>query len=659
MGRPRGGRARTYSPSVADVSVGVDSGGTFTDAVALDRDGVLRTAKVVSTSHDPSVATARACAAVAGADTAVELRHGTTVPTNALLERAGARTALVTTAGFADVIEIGRQRRPDLYDIEADRPIPLVPAPLRFGVRERLAHSGEVVVPLDEDAIAAVCERVDAAAPEAVAVCLLHAYANGEHERQIAARLARPGRTVVTSSAAAPEMREYERISTTVLHAYLGPGTAVYLDRLVADPEVPARVLVMRSAGGLAEVSTIVSRPADAMLSGPAAGALAAAAVAEAAGHPNALAFDMGGTSTDVCLIEAGRPEVRALTEVGGLPCLAPALAVHTVGAGGGSIAAVDPGGALTVGPRSAGAVPGPACYGRGATSPTVTDANVALGRVARLVGGDLQLQPDLASAALASLGADAAEAVVAVADAVMERALREVSVYRGVDPGGCALVAFGGAGGLHAAALARALGCRAVLVPPRAGVLSAVGLLAAPVRADRSRTRIGDLASLDPADLVALRAAASAELGNSVALRCELAVDCRYVGQSHELRVPVNPGDAAADVVERFHSVHERRNGYRRDGASVEVVTLRASAEAPSGIGVVDLLARVPEPGRAAPVPRSGPGGVLRWDRTALPPGFTTTGPCAVDDLDSTTWVPAGFVVGVDDALNLVLEDS
>lgn len=643
---------------MADVSVGVDSGGTFTDAVALDRDGILRSAKVASTPHDPAMATARACAALAGAG-AGELRHGTTVPTNALLERAGARTALVTTSGFEDVIEIGRQRRPDLYDIDADRPVPLVPAALRFGVRERLAHSGEVVVALDEDAIAAVCERVDAAEPEAVAVCLLHAYANGEHERRIAARLARPGRTVVTSSAAAPEVREYERTSTTALHAYLGPGTAAYLDRLGSADGLPARVLVMRSAGGLADAATIVGHPADALLSGPAAGALAAAAVAVAAGHPNALAFDMGGTSTDVCLIESGRPEVRALTEVGGLPCLSPALAVHTVGAGGGSIAAVDPGGALTVGPRSAGAVPGPACYGRGGTAPTVTDANVALGRVARLVGGDLQLEADLAHAALASLGADAAEAVVAVVDAAMERALREVSVYRGVDPAGCALVAFGGAGGLHAAALARALGCRAVLVPPRAGVLSAVGLLAAPVRADRSRTSIGDLASFDPTDLVALRAAASAEVGTSAAITCELAVECRYAGQSHELLVPVHPGDTAATLVERFHSVHARGNGYRRDGASVEVVTLRASAEAPAGIGVAALLARVSEPGRSAPEARTGPGGIERWDRGGLPPGFTTRGPCAVDDLDSTTWVPAGFVVGVDEARNLVLEDS
>lgn len=644
---------------MADVIVGVDSGGTFTDAVALGGDGELRTAKLPSTPHDPAVATARACAAVAGTDTAVELRHGTTVPTNALLERAGARTALVTTEGFADVIEIGRQSRPDLYDIHAERPVPLVPAPLRFEVRERVDHHGDVLVPLDDDAVSELCERVDAAAPEAVAVCLLHAYANGDHERELAARLARPGRTVVIATSVAPEAREYERASTAALHAYLGPGTTAYLDHLVADPDVPARVLVMRSAGGLAEAATITSRPADAMLSGPAAGALAAAAVAESAGYPDALAFDMGGTSTDVCLIEAGRPEVRALTEVGGLPCLSPALAIHTVGAGGGSIAAMDAGGALTVGPRSAGAEPGPACYGRGGTLPTVTDANVVQGKVVRLVGGDFPLEPDLAAAALAPLGEGPAAAVVAVVDAVMERALRAVSVYRGVDPAGCALVAFGGAGGLHAASLARALRCRAVVVPPRAGVLSAVGLLAAPVRADRSQTRIGDLADLDLGALRPLRQAAEAELGNPASVTCELALECRYAGQSHELRLPVLPGDTTADLLERFHAEHERRNGYRRDGAPVQVVTLRASAEAPSGIGVADLLACLPRPDGPAPAPHPGPGGFARWERATLPEGFATEGPCVIDDLDSTTWVPASFGLEVDANRNLVLEES
>lgn len=647
---------------MADVRVGVDSGGTFTDAVALGGDGVLRVAKVPSTPADPARATATACAAVlAPGDTAVELRHGTTVPTNALLERRGARTALVTTAGFEDVVEIGRQRRPDLYDVHADRPAPLVPAELRFGVVERRDHRGEALVDLTAGAVADVRARVDAAAPEAVAVCLLHAYADPSHERSVAAGLARAGRVVVMSSDVAPELREYERTSTTVLHAYLGPGTAAYLDGLAADPAVPQRVLVMRSAGGLAAIGSIVDRPADALLSGPAAGALAAAAVASAAGYPDALAFDMGGTSTDVCLIEAGRPELRALTSVGGLPCLSPALAVHTVGAGGGSIAGIDTGGALTVGPRSAGAVPGPACYGRGGGDATVTDADVALGRVARLVGGDFALEPGRAAAVLSPLGEAAAEAVVAVVDAAMERALREVSVHRGVDPAGCALVAFGGAGGLHAASLARALGCPVVLVPPRAGVLSAVGLLAAPVRADCSHTVIGDLAGLDVRALGPLRDAACAELGGAAAIAASLAVDCRYAGQSHELRVEVVPGDEAADVVARFHAEHERRNGYRREDARVEAVTLRASAESPSGVDVAALLA-APGPGgdaaRTVPQPRHGPGGVLRWDRAALPAGFGAAGPCAVDDVDSTTWVPAGFAFGVDVARNLVLEE-
>lgn len=655
---------RRILAAVADVRVGVDSGGTFTDAVALGGDGALRVAKVASTPADPAAATAMACTAVVAAeigDHAVELRHGTTVPTNALLERRGARTALVTTAGFEDVLEIGRQRRPDLYDIEADRPAALVPADLRFGAAERLDHHGGVVSTLTEESVADVCARVDAAAADAVAVCLLHAYADASHERALAAGLARRGRVVVTSADVAPELREYERTSTTVLHAYLAPGTAAYLERLAGDARVPRRLLVMRSAGGLAAAATIVGRPADALLSGPAAGALAAAAVAEAAGYRDALAFDMGGTSTDVCLIESGRPALRALTTVAGLPCLSPALAVHTVGAGGGSIAAIDRGGALTVGPRSAGAVPGPACYARGGAEPTVTDADVALGRVAKLVGGDFAIDPALARSALAALGTSAAEAVVAVVDAAMERALREVSVHRGVDPSTCALVAFGGAGGVHAAALARALGCKVVLVPPRAGVLSAVGLLAAPARADRSRTAITDLSSLDLAALQPLREEAEAELGRVGAIVGELAIDCRYTGQSHELRVVVNPGDTPSDVVERFHVEHERRNGYRREGAQVQAVTLRASAEAPSGVDVADLLAAPGPAGdvaASAPESRLGPEGVLRWDRASLPAGFETDGPCAVDDVDSTTWVPAGFALAVDASRNLVLED-
>lgn len=656
----RSRRGRRILAAVAAMGIGVDSGGTFTDAVAVAGGGVVRVAKVPSTPDDPARATAAACAAVAAGEPAGELRHGTTVPTNALLERSGARTALVTTAGFEDVLEIGRQRRPDLYDIDADRPEALVPAAMRFGLRERLDHRGGTVVELTPGAIAEVCSRVDATAAESVAVCLLHSYADGSDEREMAAALARPGRVVTLSSVVAPELREFERTSTAVLHAYLGPGTAAYLDRLAADPAVPDRVLVMRSAGGLAEVATLAGRPADALLSGPAAGALAAAAVATAAGFPDALAFDMGGTSTDVCLIQDGRPEMRSLTLVGGLPCLSPALAVHTVGAGGGSIAALDPGGALRVGPRSSGADPGPASYGRGGTAATVTDADVVLGRITRLVGGELTLDESLAHAALAALGDHAAEAVVDVVDAAMERALREVSVYRGVDPAACVLVAFGGAGGLHAAALARALGCRSVLVPPLAGVLSAVGLLAAPVRADRSRTVVVDLADLDLASLEPLRAGAGAEVGASGDVVCELAVDCRYAGQSHELRVVVHPGDDVAAVVERFHSEHEVRNGYRRDGAPVQVVTLRASAEVPSSVDVASVLAAArpgPGPGTRGPTAWRGPGGIIRWDRSALTPGFRAEGPCAVDDVGATTWVPAGFVVGVDDALNLVLE--
>ncbi len=612
------------------VRVGIDSGGTFTDAVAVGEDGSVRVAKVPSTPADPALATAAAFRAVCADAAAAEVRHGTTVPTNALLEGAGARVVLVTTAGFADVVEIGRQQRPDLYDAFADRPAPLVPRELRVEVAERISHAGEVLTPLDGTGLR---ERVGALDPDAVAVALLHAYADPAHEQAVAGLLAGVA-PVVCSGDVAPEFREYERVSTTVLHAYLGPGTAAYLDRLAADPGVPARLLLMRSAGGLAGLADLARRPADALLSGPAAGALAAAAVAEAAGWPEAVAFDMGGTSTDVCLITRGRADVRTLTTVGGYPCLAPALAVHTVGAGGGSIATVELGGALVVGPASAGADPGPACYGRGGRTPTVTDADVVLGRVRSLVGGDLPLDVDAATAACDTLGPGAAQAVVDVVEANMEQALREVSVHRGIDPAGLAVVAFGGAGGLHAAALVRALGARAAVVPPRAGLLSAVGLLAAPVRADRSRTDVRDAAEFDAAVLEPLAGAAAEEVRWAGAPAVARRVDCRYRGQSHEIGVDVHPGDTAGDVAERFHAEHETRNGYRRDGAPVEVVTWRASAEVASPVAVADVL-------RAAGAGRDTQG----------------PGPLVITEDDHTVFVPEDFTVRVDGVGNYVLE--
>ncbi|HEX3622393.1 MAG TPA: hydantoinase/oxoprolinase family protein, partial [Acidimicrobiales bacterium] len=545
---------------------GVDTGGTFTDVVTADG----RIAKVLSTPDDPARAVAEG---LDGLDGLVPdlLAHGTTVATNALLERRGATVALITTTGFADVIEIARQDRPSLYDIWADRPSPLVPRHLRLEVDGRLDATGAEIEPLGP--VPAVPAGV-----EAVAVCLLHADLDGGHERSVAGAVAGTGVDVSCSSEVSPEFREYERTVTTVVNAYLRPRCRSYLrglDRLAED------VLVMTSAGGLVPTGEAADVPVALLLSGPAGGVVAASAAAAAAGFDGAITFDMGGTSTDVCLVQDGVPAPAAGRRAAGFPIRLPSLDIHTIGAGGGSLAGIDPGGALFVGPESAGAEPGPACYGRGGTRPTVTDADLVLGRIpADAVFASLgALDVVAAGAALASAGVTAGD-VVAVVDAAMERALRAVSVERGVDPAPLALVAFGGAGPLHACALAEALGMAAVIVPPRAGVLSAVGLLCAPRHRAlvRSWPTPADVAGLDDAlDELAARAAALVGAGAVV----ERSVDCRYAGQSHELTV--------ASVTD-FAGEHVRRNGYARPGAPVEVVALRASARGPAGLRPGDL---------------------------------------------------------------------
>ncbi len=643
--------------------VGIDSGGTFTDIAGWDEEGRLHVAKIPSTPHDPAAATVAGFHRVAGRGEVTELRHGTTVPTNTLLERAGARTVLVATEGFRDVLEIARQRRPDLYDTSVNRVPALVPRERRFEVAERMDHTGEVLRPL---CVGDMFSQVKAANPESIAICCLHAYANDAHEREIEELLVGAGDWhVVRSSEVAPELREFERMSTTVLHAYLGPGTSAYLHRLATTPGLPERVMVMRSAGGLSSVSDLALRPADALLSGPAAGALAAAAVAEAAGRPQAVSFDMGGTSTDVCLIEAGRPALRTRTEVGGYPCLSPALAVHTVGAGGGSIASFDAGGALQVGPASAGALPGPACYGRGGTFPTVTDANLVLGRLRVLAGGEMKLDRKAAFRAIDSLGEGAADAVVSVVEATMDRALRAVTVQKGVFPSDLALVAFGGAGGLHAASLARSLGAKVVIVPPMAGVLSAVGLLAAPVQADRSQTCVGDLAAFDWNLMIPLADAVTKEVSWAAGSeQCEVfwSVDCRYKGQSYELGIPVRKEDSPEVLVARFHAAHERLNGYRRDGAPVQMVTLRARAEVVSPVDVPSIL-RAGQKANVTralgpPLPVATDTGPPWLDRALLQVGHTLRGPLLVCEAESTTYVPNDFQVCLDELGNLILEE-
>ena len=562
--------------------VGADTGGTFTDLVAAD--GTV--AKVPSTPEDPGKAVREALRSAGGARPEV-LAHGTTVATNALLERRGAEVALVTTRGFADVVEIARQDRPSLYDAGVVRPEPLVPRHRRYEVAGRLGADGTELEPLRLETLPALDLEV-----ASVAVCLLHADLDPSHERAVARRLDEEGHDVSCSHEVSPEFREYERTSTTVVNAYLRPVCRSYLRGLDGVAE---DVLVLTSAGGLVPAGEAAEVPASLLLSGPAGGVRAAAVVAAACGWPDAVSFDMGGTSTDVCLIRGGAPQPSPQREAGGFPVRLPALDIHTVGAGGGSIARIDAGGALVVGPRSAGAVPGPACYGRGGTEPTVTDADLVLGRIpsGAAFPGLGGLDDEAARAALEGAGIDP-RGVVAVVDAGMEQALRQVSVARGVDPRQLALVAFGGAGPLHACALAEALGMPTVIVPPRAGVLSAVGLLCSPVQHDlvRSWPTPGDHDGLDAA-LEELAERARAELCSQVAslghvegrkgdeVAVESALDCRYAGQSHELTVP-----AVAD----FPAEHRRRNGFDRPGGPVEVVALRARATRPAPLEVTDL---------------------------------------------------------------------
>jgi N-methylhydantoinase A/oxoprolinase/acetone carboxylase beta subunit len=574
------------------VRLGIDSGGTFTDVVTADG----RVAKVASTPRDPARAVERAIGAVAAADDVDVLAHGTTVATNALLERRGARVALIATRGFADELEIARQVRPALYDSFVDRPPPLVPRDLRFGVSGRLDGRGHEIEPFD-GVLPEITGTIDA-----IAVCLLHSDLDPSAERAVAASL-RSARSelVVCSHDVSPEFREYERMVTTVVEAFLEPACRPYLAQLTA---FATEALVMTSAGGLIPVADGATAAAALLLSGPAGGVRAAADIAAACGFPDAVSFDMGGTSTDVCLIQGRVPEPTSERVVAGYPIRLPALDVHTVGAGGGSIARIDAGGALVVGPRSAGALPGPACYGRGGTEPTVTDADLALGRIpADSAFPDLgRLDLTAARRALERAGVTA-DGVVRVVDAGMERAVRAVTVERGVDPRDLALVAFGGAGPLHACAIADALGMRAVIVPPRAGVCSAAGLLCAPKSREVVHTFTGG--SLAGA-LERVAAAARARVGAGAIV--ETAVDCRYVGQSHELTVP-SP--------EEFPAAHERRNGHVRPGAPIEVIAVRGRASIPAPLRITDL----PTVDRA-----------------------TVVGPAVVSEPDCTMWVPAGW---------------
>ncbi len=596
----------SVSEESARVLVGVDVGGTFTDAAVITGTRVV-TAKVPTTPGDQGEGVVQAVIAalhLAGRDVGdvVRFTHGMTVGTNALLERTGAPTALITTAGFRDVVEIRRQDRAHLYRLDSAHPDPVVPSERRFEVVERCGPDG-VITPLDEDSLAETLQDVAASGARAVAVGLLFSFRHPEHERRIAARLAErfPDLAVSISSDVSAEIREYERFSTTCVDATLGPVLGSYLRRL--GERTRAAGLpdsdIMQSNGGTIGREAAARNAALTVLSGPAAGVIGAAHVAERLAGGRALTFDMGGTSCDVALID-GEPARTSGTQINGYDLHLPMLDIHTVSAGGGSIAWIDSGGALRVGPQSAGAVPGPASYRRGGTEPTVTDANVVLGRIPadRPLSGDLRLDGDAARSAVGRLAEElglgveeCAAGIVAVAVNEMVRALRVVSVERGVDPRNMALIAFGGAGPLHACDVADGMGMRSVILPHGAGALAALGLVMAPERRDLSQTV---LLPLDEAD--ALRAA-SRSLTDRVPPDApagrEWRLECRYVGQTHSVSVSWDPDEPTAAVRRRFDEEHDRRAGASDPGRPVQVVTVRLAASGPPVVPTITTPAR------------------------------------------------------------------
>ena len=696
--------------------IAIDTGGTFTDCVWQDS-GRLRMLKVFSTPADPSQAIVEAIRRITEENTAADLilLHGTTVGTNTLLQRTGARTALVTTAGFEDAIEIGRQARPRLYDFFFDRIEPLIPKDLRFGINERTASDGEILISPTPEELQTLANQVARANPESIAISLLFSFANAKNELAVAEALDSLAVPLSISHQILPEFREYERTSTVVINAYLQPimqrylknlGTRVAagaspvrlpasgsrLPKLVVrrapeaesrKPEAGPRIFVMQSSGGITALSTAAREPVRTVLSGPAGGVVGAAATARASGFDRIIAFDMGGTSTDVSLVE-GSIHTATDAHVIGLPISVPMLDIHTVGAGGGSLARFDAAGVLRVGPESAGADPGPICYGRG-TQPTVTDANLLLGRLqpARFLGGDFTLDFDRTRAVTkewlkkqaAKLTLDQfAAGVIRVVNATMEKAIRVVSIERGRDPRHFALVAFGGAGGLHACALAEALSIPRVIVPAFPGALSALGILASDVVKDYSRTILWRASGKAPTQELA-REFSALEKNAAKDLRDESwqgqphyhrSIDIRYRGQGYELNIPFTK-----NLLRDFEQEHQRRYGYTHPNRAVELVTLRLRAVLKSSTTPVEKIAHVgtgalARPGRArlgkpstpnAPVLFEGKKLETRiYSRDDLQPAKKYSGPAIITEYSATTVIPPHKSFHLDKVGNLVI---
>jgi N-methylhydantoinase A len=681
--------------------IGVDTGGTFTDFV-FDLHGRRQIFKLPSTPADPSVAITsglRRILEITGTKPAsVEVVHGTTVGTNALLQRRGARTALITTEGFEDVLAIGRQARPELYNLNAVRPAPVVEDKLRFGIRERVTASGEVLEALDEVQLQSLITKLRRSRVESVAVSLLFSFVHPEHEQRIAAALASLEVPLSISHQILPEYREYERTSTVTINAYLQPLMGTYLKRLQEglpalivssreesqrtkskDPRPKSSLRVMQSSGGSISAVAAAQEPVRTILSGPAGGIVGALQVARAAGFPDVITFDMGGTSTDVALCEGDGLRTTNEAVVAGLPVAVSVLDIHTVGAGGGSIARVDDGGSLRVGPESAGADPGPACYGR-SYLPTVTDAHLVLGHFGGrgLLGGEFSLDEDraavamdrlanaMSSAAGKKIGAiEAAQGVITVVNSNMERALRRISVERGYDPRDFSLLPFGGAGGLHAVELARALRIPRVVAPSAAGALSAIGVVTADVVKDQSRTVMlkyergverkleAMFRDLEKTGRATLRDEGFAERSQ----RHSRSLAMRYEGQSFELELKVTKENLAA----AFHRAHEARYGYAQQSNSIEIVSLRLRSS-----GLMTKRKERTKQGKTRAVDaiehktaffdgRKIKVGV--YDRDKLGPGMKLKTPCIVAEYSATTLISAGNKASVDGYGNLIID--
>jgi len=647
----------------------VDTGGTFTDFYWISPKGI-RVHKVPSTPTDPSLAIARGLEELGLIRLPLQLVHGSTVATNALLEKKGAKVLFLTTEGFEDVLEIGRQNREALYDLKVSRPEPLVPRRLRLGVSERLGPGGKVLRPLGPASIKKISAWVKKTKPASIAIGFLFSYARSIHEEKLARALGKFGIPLSLSSKICPEYREYERFSTTCVNAYVGPIMGRYLKNLQQRLRRP--IQVMQSNGGHLSVPHASQEAVRTLLSGPAGGALGALQAARQAGFPKILCFDMGGTSTDLSLMD-GKLELTSEAQVAGFPVKTPMIRIHTIGAGGGSIAWIDEGGALRMGPQSAGAQPGPICYGRGGKDITLTDAHVFLGRIAAqsFLGGRMRLYPERIASMMLKfsrrLGLKpkaAAEGMIRVANAAMERALRVLTVERGIDPRAFALLPFGGAGGLHACELAELLGMSRILVPRNPGILSAMGMAYSDWVRDYVQTVLLEAASgafrTIHENLAAIKRRARKEAKSQgfapsqIRFRAEL--DLRYRGQSYELRVPFNSAYAR-----NFSSLHRQTYGFLHRATAVEIVNLRLQARVPSGYRLNSGLAEVSS-GEIFPLEQKvywtgGEIPVQVLPRAAILPGSKIVGPAIVPEFSATTFIASGWKAVADAWGNLILE--